>query len=140
MLTVLNHHWKRFARDIGKPELGKDPRYNPYYVRWDNRKELEPIIEEWLLSFGSRDEAIKFLVDRHYMAAPVMDLRETVEMIEPEGRGVLQNVRGSGLWRNLTAQGSLPVFGDQGPIQTNPVAARAGQSDDTQRIARLRQG
>ena len=75
VLTVLNHNWKRFTKDIGKPELVTDPRFNPYYVRWDNRKQLEPIIEEWFQSFASREEALKFLLDRHYLAAPVMDLR-----------------------------------------------------------------
>jgi crotonobetainyl-CoA:carnitine CoA-transferase CaiB-like acyl-CoA transferase len=92
VLTVLNHHWKRFTREIGKPELGKDPRFNPFTARWENRKELEPIIEEWLLSFGTRDEVLKFLVDHHYLAAPVMDLSGAVEMIKKEGRGALQKL------------------------------------------------
>ena len=92
VLTVLNHYWKRFTQDIGKPELAKDPRFNPYTTRWENRKELEPIIEEWLQSFDSREEALKFLIDHRYLAAPVMDLRDTVEMIKQEGRGALQTV------------------------------------------------
>lgn len=61
-------------------------------MRWDNRHLLEPIIEEWFNSIGGRDEVLKFLLDRHYLAAPVMDLRETVEMIKKEGRGALQNL------------------------------------------------
>jgi CoA:oxalate CoA-transferase len=92
VLTVLNHHWKRFTREIGQPELGKDPRFNPFYARWENRKALEPIIEEWLQTFATRDEAVKWATDHHYLAAPVMDLNQTVELIQHEGRGALQNI------------------------------------------------
>lgn len=92
VLTVLNHQWERFTTDIGKPELQNDERFNPYSARWDNRHLLAPIIEDWLGSFGSRDDALKFLLDRHYLAAPVMDLRQTVDLIKGEGRGALQNL------------------------------------------------
>src|SRR5262249_21133751 len=81
--------WERFAKDIGKPELLTDQRFNPYTTRWDNRHLLEPILEEWFHSLGSREEVLKFLLDRHYLAAPVLDLRETVDLIKPEGRGAL---------------------------------------------------
>jgi crotonobetainyl-CoA:carnitine CoA-transferase CaiB-like acyl-CoA transferase len=89
---VLNHQWERFAKDMGKPEILTDERFNPYTARWDNRHLLEPIIEEWFLSLGSREEVLKFLLDRHYLAAPVQDLRQTVELIKREGRGALQNL------------------------------------------------
>jgi crotonobetainyl-CoA:carnitine CoA-transferase CaiB-like acyl-CoA transferase len=89
VFTVLNHQWERFAKDIGKPELLTDERFTPYSARWDNRHLLEPIIEEWFRSLGSREEVLEFLLDRHYLAAPVLDLRQTVELIKREGRGAL---------------------------------------------------
>ncbi|HZY58138.1 MAG TPA: CoA transferase [Candidatus Binataceae bacterium] len=127
VLTVLNHYWKRFTRDIGKPELAKDPRFNPYYVRWDNRKELEPIIEEWLQSFGSRDEALKFLVDHHYLAAPVMDLRQTVEMIKQEGRGVLQNVEVPGYGEISLPR--VPYLFSETKVEFKPILSLLGQDN-----------
>jgi crotonobetainyl-CoA:carnitine CoA-transferase CaiB-like acyl-CoA transferase len=92
VFTVLNHQWERFTRDIGKPELLTDKRFNPYSARWDNRHLLEPIVEEWFASLGSRDDVLKFPLDRHYLAAPVLNLRETVDLVKDEGRGALQNL------------------------------------------------
>lgn len=92
VLTVLNHQWERFATDIGKPELLTDKRFHPYSARWEHRHDLELIIEEWLRSLGSCEEALKFLLDRHYLAAPVLDLRQTVDLIKGEGRGALQTL------------------------------------------------
>jgi crotonobetainyl-CoA:carnitine CoA-transferase CaiB-like acyl-CoA transferase len=63
---------------------------------------LEPIIEEWFRSLGSRQDVLKFLLDRHYLAAPVLDLRQTVELIEGEGRGALQNL-------NVPGYGEIPL-------------------------------
>jgi crotonobetainyl-CoA:carnitine CoA-transferase CaiB-like acyl-CoA transferase len=102
VFTVLNHQWERFTHDMGKPELIADERFNHYSARWENRHLLESIIEEWFLSLGSRDDVLKFLLDRHYLAAPVLDLRETVELIKAEGRGALQTV-------NVPGYGEIPV-------------------------------
>jgi len=102
VLTVLNHQWERFAKDMGKPELLTDERFNPYSARWENRHELELLIEEWLRAFGSREEVLKFLLDRHYLAAPVLDLRQIVDLIKREGRGALQNL-------NIPGYGEIPV-------------------------------
>jgi crotonobetainyl-CoA:carnitine CoA-transferase CaiB-like acyl-CoA transferase len=63
---------------------------------------LEPIIEEWFQSLGSREDVLKFLLDRHYLAAPVLDLRETVELIKGEGRGALQDL-------NVPGYGEIPI-------------------------------
>jgi len=102
VLTVLNHQWERFAKDIGKPELLTDERFNPYSARWDNRHELEFIIEEWLRSFDSREQALKFLLDRHYLTAPVLNLRQTVDLIKSEGRGALQTI-------DVPGYGAIPL-------------------------------
>jgi len=63
---------------------------------------LEPIIEEWFRSLGSREEVLKFLLDRHYLDAPVQDLRQTVELIKGEGRGALQHL-------NVPGYGDIPL-------------------------------
>jgi crotonobetainyl-CoA:carnitine CoA-transferase CaiB-like acyl-CoA transferase len=102
VFTVLNHQWERFTHDMGKPELMVDERFNHYSARWENRHLLESIIEEWFLSLGNRNDVLKFLLDRHYLAAPVLDLRETVELIKAEGRGALQTI-------NVPGYGEIPV-------------------------------
>ena len=125
VLTVLNHQWERFTHDIGKPELLRDERFNPYQARWDNRRQLESIIEEWLQSLGTREEALNFLLQKHYLAAPVLDLSETVDLIKREGRGALQvvNIPGYG-------QISLPkapyLFSDT-KVEFKPILSMLGE-------------
>jgi crotonobetainyl-CoA:carnitine CoA-transferase CaiB-like acyl-CoA transferase len=127
VLTVLNHYWKRFTQDIGKPELARDPRFNPYTTRWDNRDQLEPIIQEWLLTFATREDALKFLIDRHYLAAPVADLSETVAMVKEEGRSALQtaNVPGFG----EVALPRVPYVFSETKVEFRPVFSLLGQDN-----------
>jgi CoA:oxalate CoA-transferase len=127
ILTVLNHYWKKFTQDIGKPELAKDPRFNPFNTRWEHRKELEPIIEEWLDTFPTRDDALKFLLDRHYLAAPVQDLRQTVEMIKGEGRGALQNVDVPGYGEVSLPR--LPYLFSETKVEFKPILSLLGQDN-----------
>jgi CoA:oxalate CoA-transferase len=124
VLTVLNHHWKRFTREIGKPELGRDARFNPYYVRWENRRELEPIIEEWLQTFATRDEAVKWATDHHYLAAPVMDLNQTVDLIKQEGRGAVQNVEVPGYGE--VALPKVPYLYSETKVEFKPILSLLG--------------
>jgi CoA:oxalate CoA-transferase len=127
VFTVLNHQWERFAKDIGKPELLTDARFNPYTARWENRHVLEPIIEEWFRSLGSREEVLKFLLDRHYLAAPVLDLRQTVDLIKGEGRGALQHL-------NVPGYGEIPlpkvpyVFSET-KVEFQPILSMVGEDN-----------
>jgi CoA:oxalate CoA-transferase len=127
VFTVLNHQWERLAKDMGKPELLTDARFNPYTARWEHRHELELIIEDWFRSLGSREEVLKFLLDRHYLAAPVLDLRQTVDLIKGEGRGVLQNL-------NIPGYGDIPLpkvpylFSDT-KVEFQPILSMVGEDN-----------
>jgi crotonobetainyl-CoA:carnitine CoA-transferase CaiB-like acyl-CoA transferase len=127
VLTVLNHQWERFAKDIGKPELLTDERFNPYSARWENRHELEPIIEEWLQSLGSRDEALQFLLDRHYLTAPVLDLRQTVDLIKSEGRGALQNLTVPGYGEIPLPK--VPYVFSETTVEFQPILSMVGEDN-----------
>ena len=127
VFTVLNHQWERFAKDIGKPELLTDARFNPYTARWENRHALEPIIEEWFRSLGSREEVLKFLLDRHYLAAPVLDLRQTVDLIKGEGRGALQHL-------NVPGYGEIPLpkvpyMFSETKVEFQPILSMVGEDN-----------
>ena len=127
VFTVLNHNWERFTKDIGRPDLLTDERFNPYYIRWDNRHLLEPIVEEWFQSLGSREEVLKFLLDRHYLAAPVMDLRQTVEMIKGEGRGALQNLDVPGYGE--VPMPRLPYLFSETKVEFKPILSMVGEDN-----------
>jgi crotonobetainyl-CoA:carnitine CoA-transferase CaiB-like acyl-CoA transferase len=127
VLTVLNHQWECFAQDIGKPELLTDERFNPSSARWENRHALELILEERLRSLGSREEVLKFLLDRHYLAGPVLDLRQTVDLIRGEGRGALQNL-------HVPGYGDIPlpkvpyVFSET-TVEFQPILSMVGEDN-----------
>jgi crotonobetainyl-CoA:carnitine CoA-transferase CaiB-like acyl-CoA transferase len=127
VFTVLNHQWERFTKDIGKPELMTDERFNHYSARWDNRHLLEPIIEEWFQSLGSREDVLKFLLDRHYLAAPVLNLRETVELIKGEGRGVLQDLEVPGYGE--IPMPKVPYLFSETKVEFQPILSMLGEDN-----------
>jgi crotonobetainyl-CoA:carnitine CoA-transferase CaiB-like acyl-CoA transferase len=127
VFTVLNHQWERFTQDIGKPELMSDERFKHYAARWDNRHLLEPIIEEWFQSLGSREEVLKFLLERHYLAAPVLDLRETVELIKAEGRGALQNIEVPGYGEIPLPK--VPYLFSETKVEFQPILSMLGEDN-----------
>ncbi|HXR34786.1 MAG TPA: CoA transferase [Candidatus Binataceae bacterium] len=92
VITALLHHWEHFVRTIGKLELLEDPRFNPTSVRLEHRLELVPIIEDWLKSFPSRDDALKILNANHILAAPVLDIAQAIEQPQFKVREVMRDV------------------------------------------------
>ena len=92
VITALVHHWEHFVKTIGKPELLSDTRFNPTSVRVQNRLELVPIIEGWLKSFPSREDALKILNANHILAAPVLSVAQAIEQPQLTERGFIKNV------------------------------------------------
>jgi CoA:oxalate CoA-transferase len=90
VLTVLFHQWEVFTQLIGRPELAKDQRFINVAMRCRHKLELAAIIEEWLQSYPSRDEAVKFLQDHHFLCAPVLDLHEVLNHPQFKSRENLQ--------------------------------------------------
>jgi CoA:oxalate CoA-transferase len=104
VVTALVHYWEHFAKLIGKPELLADPRFNPATRRVQNRLELVPVIEEWLKSFPSRDDALRILNANHILAAPVLSLAQAMEQPQFKARGFIRNIE-------HPAIGDLPLPG-----------------------------
>ena len=127
VFTVLNHQWERLAKDMGKPELLTDERFNPYTARWENRHELERIVEEWFWSLGSRDDVLQFLLARHYLAAPVQDLRQTVNMIQQEGRGALQSLPVPG-YGDIPLP-KVPYLFSETKVEFQPIMSMVGEDN-----------
>jgi crotonobetainyl-CoA:carnitine CoA-transferase CaiB-like acyl-CoA transferase len=92
VITALLHQWEHFVKTIGRLELLDDPRFNPTARRLENRLELVPIIEEWLKSFPSRDDALKILNANHVLAAPVLDIAQAIEQPQFKERGTIHDV------------------------------------------------
>jgi CoA:oxalate CoA-transferase len=127
VFTVLNHQWERFTEDLGKPELMSDERFSHYTARWENRHLLEPIIEEWFKSLGSRENVLKFLLERRYLAAPVLDIRETVGLIKGEGRGALQSLDVPGYGEIPLPK--LPYLFYETKVEFKPILSMLGEDN-----------
>jgi crotonobetainyl-CoA:carnitine CoA-transferase CaiB-like acyl-CoA transferase len=63
---------------MGKPELVNDPRFSTNAQRSENRAALINIIEEWIASTPSDDEAIRLLEEQRVPVAPVLSVVEAM--------------------------------------------------------------
>jgi len=102
VISVFLHQWENFARAIGKPELITDPRFSPAAQRVKNRSALTEIIEQWLDSFSSRDEALEILAEHRIISSPVIDVAAATNHPQMKARGALQEVDHPGI-------GALPL-------------------------------
>lgn len=89
-ITILYDQWELFARIIGRPELGGDPRYDTLPKRLERRAEVNEIVETWLQSFDTRDEPLAILERNHILSAPVYDVPQAMTSPAVKGRGALQ--------------------------------------------------
>ncbi|HKD68445.1 MAG TPA: CoA transferase [Candidatus Binataceae bacterium] len=91
-ITILYDQWELFARIIGRPELGSDPRYDTLPKRLERRAEVNQTVETWLQSFESRDEPLAILERNHILSAPVFDVPQAMTSSAIKGRGALQDL------------------------------------------------
>src|SRR6059036_2638850 len=69
--------WPRLL-SVMDPELGRDPRFDTSEKRRANWRELRPIVESWLATFGSVEEARKVLAEARIPCAPVLKPAEVI--------------------------------------------------------------
>ncbi len=91
-ITVLYDQWELFTRLIGRPELGRDPRYDTLPKRLERRPEVNEIVGTWLQSFASRDEPLAILERNHILSAPVYDVPQAMTSGAVQGRDALQEL------------------------------------------------
>src|SRR5206468_1690333 len=70
--------WPRLLAAMGRPELGRDPRFDTSEKRRANWRELRPIVESWLAAFASVEDARKALSDARIPCAPVLRPAEVI--------------------------------------------------------------
>lgn len=127
VLTVLFQQWQHFTEIIGRPELCRDPRFIDVPARIRNKLELAAIIEEWLQS-RSRDDAVKFLQDRHFLCAPVLNLGEVLKHPQFESRATLQPLDVPGFGRIPLPR--VPFHFSESPVEIPNHLALLGQDNE----------
>jgi crotonobetainyl-CoA:carnitine CoA-transferase CaiB-like acyl-CoA transferase len=74
----LDHHWIKLCEIMGRPELGRDPRFIDNPSRLKHRDEIIRVIEEWLAQMPSDEAAVEALRAARIPQAPVLTLDQAM--------------------------------------------------------------
>lgn len=77
-ILVLDRQWASMVKAMGKPELLTDPRFATSADRVTHRDLLNPIVQEWFLSFPSDEAALAVLEQNRIACAPVLSVEDTL--------------------------------------------------------------
>lgn len=91
-VAVLPHQWKPFVRALGRDELANDPRFAIASLRRDNNEVLKEILEGWLATFSSREDALAALEKHRIPCAPVLNVAEAMQHEQLRSRGTVRQV------------------------------------------------
>lgn len=78
IMAPTDHQFAAVCRAMGRPELVDDPRFTTNAQRSENRAALIEIIEGWLASVPSDEEAIRVLEEQRVPVAPVLSVVEAM--------------------------------------------------------------
>jgi len=132
MILLAPHQWPQMIRAMGKPELLTDPRFQRARDRQKNRFELQAIIEEWLATFPTREDAIAAMDKERVPCAPVLSLNEAIAHPHLNERKTVRWVEDPLLGR--VAIPAVPVKFSAWPDRTELRSARLGE--DNERVLR----
>lgn len=131
-ITVVPHQWPQIVKAMGMPELLNDPRFKSARGRRDNNRELQEIIENWLATFPTRDDALAALDKERVPCAPVLSVNEAVKHPHLNERKTVRWIDDPLLGK--VAIPGVPVKFSAWPDRTEVRSARLGE--DNERILR----
>ncbi|MDO8432086.1 MAG: CoA transferase [Candidatus Binatus sp.] len=88
----LDHHWVKLCELMGRPELGRDPRFIDNTSRLKNRAEIIKVIESWLQSIPSDEVAVELLREARIPSAPVLTVEQAMKHPHLVERQTVQTV------------------------------------------------
>ncbi len=113
------HLWPRLLALMGRPELERDPRFDSSDHRRANWPELRAIVEAWLATFPTSEDALRALADARIPCAPVLRPAEVVASPHLAERQFFATVPHPG-------RGSVRVTASPYWLDGQPVHPRAG--------------
>ena len=127
VLTIpTGHQWRAFTRAMRMPQLADDPRFKSARGRRDNDMELKVIIEDWLKTFATRDDALAALDMERVPCAPVLTVNEATRHPHLNARKTVRWVEDPLLGK--VAVPGVPVKFSSWPDRTELRTARLGQT------------
>jgi crotonobetainyl-CoA:carnitine CoA-transferase CaiB-like acyl-CoA transferase len=127
-IVVVPHQWPQLVRAMGMPELAQDPRFSRARARRDNNAQLQEIIESWLATFPTRDEALAALDKERVPCAPVLTLNEAVSHPHLNERKTVRWVNDPQLGKVATP--GVPVKFSAWPDRSELRSARLGEDNE----------
>ncbi len=126
------HQWVQMCKAMEMPELATDPRFKNARGRRDNMAELQKIVEDWLASKPTREEAIAALDKQRVPCAPVLTVNEAVNHPHLNERKTIRWIEDPQLGK--IAIPAVPVKFSAWPDRLELRSARLGE--DNERILR----
>jgi crotonobetainyl-CoA:carnitine CoA-transferase CaiB-like acyl-CoA transferase len=88
--------FKRLMNEIGRPDLGEDPRYETNADRAEHSEELDELIEDWTKRHSS-DEIFRILEDADIPVGPIYSVTDIVEDPQYRAREMLHEAKVEGI-------------------------------------------
>lgn len=96
MLTAASYQlWKRMAKIMGMPELADDPKYSSIHRCFENRDELNIIIENWTKE-RTEKEVLDAMLKAHVPAGSVYSMQQVINDEHVKAREMFVEVDYSG--------------------------------------------
>ncbi|MGH0031235.1 MAG: CaiB/BaiF CoA transferase family protein [Myxococcota bacterium] len=115
--VLLDSHWKKLARALGRPEAADDPRYATALERIARRREVDGWLGAWAAERTVGD-AVAELAELGIPAAPVRSYAEAARDPHVEARGMLRTLP--------QEEGTpVPVTGPPAKLSRTPVDVRS---------------
>lgn len=129
VLQVLEPQWSRLCAAMGQESLAVDARFGTADARVENAENLLALVEEWMQSFGSDQELLRYLEEWRIPAAPVLSPEEAMRHPHFTERGMVRVVEDPH-FGSIEVTG-LPIrFGAYDPPEQEPLAPLLGQHND----------
>ena len=129
VLQVLEPQWSRLCAAMGQVSLAVDARFATADARVENAENLLALVEEWMQSFGSDQELLRYLEEWRIPAAPVLSPEEAMRHPHFTERGMVRVVEDPH-FGSIEVTG-LPIrFGAYDPPEQEPLAPLLGQHND----------
>jgi len=113
---ILETHWARFCRLLGRPELVEEPGWRSNVERIANREAVHELFEAWCAAFD-RDELLDLLAAEGLPGAPVRSYDELADDPHVHSREMLIDVE-------LQEGGKAPLTGPAVKFSRTPTAIR----------------
>jgi formyl-CoA transferase len=119
-IFVQQQMWAPLARAIGREELATDPRYATAAARWDNRHEVNALVEAWS-SKRSKHEVMEILAGAGVPCGACLDTGEVLADPHLKARDMIVEVDHPGRGRHITVGNPIKLSASPTTITPSPL-------------------